>query len=91
MKYGSGTKKPKKEDDTTKMTVVIDRCNDKKNHDTNGNIPSISGSKEEAMFDELEANQFDWHITEDLLESLSSHYSEGEYVTKNTTQKFDLC
>ena len=50
-----------------KMTVVIDRCNDKETHDTNVSISSVSGSNEEATFDELEADQFDWHTPEGLL------------------------
>ena len=51
---------------------------------------SVSGSKEEATFDELEVQQFDWHTTEGLLEGLSFHYSKDDYITKNTTERSDL-
>ena len=51
MKSGSGTKNSKIEDDIMKITVVINRCNDKETHDTNGSISSVSDSKEEATDD----------------------------------------
>ena len=40
--------------------------------------------------DELEARQFEWHTTKGLLEGLSSHYNENDYVTKNAIEKIDL-
>ena len=48
MKSGSGTKNPKKKDDIMKITIVIDRCNDKETQDTNSSISSISDSNKEA-------------------------------------------
>ena len=72
-----------------KMTVVIDRCNDKETHDTNVSISSVSGSKEETTYDELEVQQFDWHTIEGLLEGLPSHYNEDDNITKNATERID--
>ena len=65
MKYGSRTKIQTKEDSIIKSIVVIDRCNNRKAHETNNSISSVSSSKEkyidtEVVRERIEAHTFIW-------------------------------
>ena len=55
------TKKQNKEDGIVKITVAIDRCNDKEACDTNGSISSVTGSKGKATYNGSVRNELGNH------------------------------
>jgi hypothetical protein len=92
-KSNSGRKKTT--NDFGKKDGIIDISADDKDHETNcSNVPALGNDEEdkdnEDKPEELEARQFDWHTSEDLLEGLSFHYDDDAYINKSTGQQIDM-